>query len=341
MDNKQVNTCAIEGWKSDLRKIKEYLLRYYLENVHTPYLRQFLLDFIHKCRYTEDDVRPLLTKLGYEMSALKSDLQYILPAMASIHSLLLGFIPMDDILDGISKKDFENLEEFREKIALAYSLSTKLKEGGRNILRENYQNLPKFPKVEKLISECLEKLDGSHTLEINLHRKIPLSRYSLMNYTNLIDEATSVFIATAFVCGGLLGGASEEMEKIMWEIGIRLGRLCQIRDDFLDYANPQTTGKIPFADLLGKRRRFPLLMAYKFGTRTEKKQIDIILQKEVITTEDILVIIELITSSKVKDGTRKIVKGIQKEIQSKLESLPNVEPAKSMLFDLVELFSKL
>ncbi len=328
-----------ETWQCELRKVKESLKQHYLKDVTTPYLTQVLLDYIDKCRYAEDDVRPLLTKLGYEIITKDHDLTYILPAMTAIHSLLLAFIPIDDILDGMSKQDFKNPDEFRKKIALAYSVSTKLKEGGRNILRKNYKNLSNYLRIEKLISECLEKLDGSHTLEINFHYKISLSNYSIEDYINLIDEATSVFIATAFVCGGLIGGIDKKTEKIMWDYGIELGRLCQIRDDFLDYVDPRITGKIPFADLLGKRKRFPLLIAYKVGSQTERKEIEKIFQKKEIAIEDVLLIMELITSPKVKNKTFEIIREIQNRAIEKLNLLPSVEPAKSMLFNMVELFS--
>lgn len=323
------------------RKVIRYFEYYYRKSGFTAYLNHVLLDFRKKCRYAEDDVRPLLVKLGYEINKPNNNIRHILPAMVAIHSLLLGFIPIDDILDGISKENLKDIDDFEEKIALAYSLSSKLKEGGKNILRWKYKNLPNYLKIENLIAQCIERLDGSHALEINFHRKIPLSNYSIEDYINLIDEATSVFIATSFVCGGLIAGVNEEVEKIMWDFGIELGRLCQIRDDFLDYVNSEITGKIPFADLLRKRKRFPLLITYKVGTQAEKREIDKILQKKELTLEDVFRIMEMLTSPKVKNKTREIVHKIQNKAKIKLALLPNIEPAKSILFDLVELFSEL
>ena len=322
-------------------KITEFIKGYYKEGKFTPYLNNFLFNYLERCRYTKDDVRPLLTKLGYEINKEDNDLKDILPAMASIHSILLGFIPIDDIIDGVFKEDFKKTDEFAMELALAYSLSTKFKEGGRNILRRYYGNLPNYSEIDELISMCIERLDGSHTFEINFHHKIPLSDYSIEDYIKLIDEATSVFIATAFTCGGLIAGINERIKKAMWEFGIALGRLCQIRDDFLDYVDSKITGKLPFADLFGKRKRFPLLIAYKIGSETEKKQINEILHKKEMTINDIVKIMELISSAKVKKESRNIILKIKKEARKKIALLPQVKPVIFILFNLLDLFSEL
>jgi len=45
--------------------------------------------------------------------------------MASIHRMPLGFMPLDDIIDGASKQNFKNPETFAEKLSLSYSIATK------------------------------------------------------------------------------------------------------------------------------------------------------------------------------------------------------------------------
>ncbi len=329
----------LETLRSETSKqVGDFLKKHYKQDTLTPYLKQSALDFIKNCRYRKDDVRVVLTKLGYEINGGK-DLDYILPAMASIHSILLGFIPLDDIIDGATKQSFKNPEEFAKKLALAYSLSTKLKESGRNILRENYGNLSNYSKMEKLISESSERLDGSHTLEVNFHRKKLFSEYSISDYINLVDEATSVLIATPFVIGGLLASVDEERGKTMWDYGIEVGRLCQIRDDFLDYINPKITGKLAFADLCEKRKRFPLLLAYKVGNKKGKQRIEEILNKENPLQEDICKVMEMITSKEMKRKTREIVDEIYDRAIKNLKQLPIEQPAYKSLEEITNLFA--
>ena len=320
------------------KQVGDFLREYYKQDTLAPYLKQATIDFIKNCRYRKDDIRIVLTKLGYEINGGK-DFNYILPAMALIHSLLLGFIPLDDIIDGASKQDFKNPEEFAKRLALAYSLSTKLKESGRNILRKNYRNLSNYSKMDKLISECSERLDGSHTLEVNFHRKKPFLEYSIGDYINLVDESTSVLIATPFVIGGLITGIDEQTEKTMWNYGIELGRLCQIRDDFLDYINPKITGKLAFADLSEKRKRFPLLVTYKVGDKRDKQKIEEILNKEYLLQEDICKVMEMITSKEVQRKTREIVDGIYDRAIESLKQLPKEQHAYKSLEEITSLFA--
>ena len=110
--------------------------------------------------------------------------------------------------------------------------------------------------------------------------------------------------------------------------------MAQIRDDF--WIDSKIMGKVPFSDLLEKKRRFPLLIAYKVGTKIEK-----ILNKDKIINRDILTIMEMITSPKAKSKTYEIIKEISNKAKRNLILLPDVEPAKSILLDLINLFSEL
>lgn len=74
---------------------------------------------------------------------------------------------------------------------------------------------------------------------------------------------------------------------------------------------------------------------------SKKEKIDKILKKNEITLEDVLAVVEIITSSKVEKSIRKIVEKIKNKAKTKLILLPKVEPARSTLFDLVQLFSEL
>lgn len=327
-------------------EINSFIEKYYIESETTQYLNNYVLKYIKTFRYWEDDVRPILVRLGWELIKEKNkghkfSSAYILPAMAAIHSIVLSLGPIDDLIDGAFEQDFKKTDELAEKISLAYSINTKLREGGRSILRKYYGDLENYLEIEELISECLERFDGSHALDVVFSRKVPLKEFTIKDYFRLIDEATSVFIATPLVIGGLIAGADLKTKRLMWDLGVHLGRLCQIRDDFLDYLDNNITGKIPFSDLLGKKRRLPLLLAYKAGTKVEKKLIEGILDKDRITSRDVLVVMELITSEKVRKKALNIVMNVKKKAERKLKMLPGKEPAKSTLLELIELFSEL
>jgi geranylgeranyl pyrophosphate synthase len=303
-----------------------------------PYLKEHILTFIKNCRYNNDDVRPFLTKLGYEIVSGKQEIAYILPAMAAIHLLLLSFIPLDDIIDGFEGSS-NGLRNLPLKISTAYSLSTKLREDAGIIIRKNYGEFHSYKKIEAIISQCLEKLNGSHTLEVNFHSKKPISEYSFTDYLELIDEATSIFIAESFVVGGLLAGADERTEELMHDFGIEFGRLWQIRDDLLDYIDPQITGKCPFADLYSKRKRFPAMAIYWFGTSEQKERIKEILEKDSVSEEDIYEVIDMLSDKGIQERMYKIIEEICDKALHKLELLEKPHASYFVLRELVNLFA--
>lgn len=321
------------------KELEEFLRGYYKNSQITPYLNNAVLDFIKNCRYVSDDIRPLLTKLGYEVVSGRYNTKYILPAMSAIHLLLLGFIPLDDIIDGVERQKNFTIVNLPTELSCAYSLSTKLREDGRIILQMNYGILPYFGKINKKISQCLQRLDGSHTLEINYHSKRPFWKYSPNEYFELIDEATSIFIAESFVIGGLIAGINDKTEENMWKFGIDLGRLCQIRDDYLDYINPQITGKLPFSDLCSRRKRFPVLAVFWFGNKVQQRTLTKILEKDTITNTDICQVIEIILDKKIKRQALNIIRGIQTRTLRELESLPKICPPFEILKEIVNLFA--
>lgn len=321
------------------KAIRKYIQNYYKKDRIVPYLKEDVLDFITKCRYASDDVRPLLTLLGYEIAGGKYNFEYILPAMSAIHLCLLGFIPIDDIIDGLERQKNFTFNDIPAKLSLAYSLSTKLREDARMIFQTNYGNLPCFGRINTLISQCLQKLDGSHTLETNYHSKVPFSKYSINEYFKLIDEATSILIANSFVIGGLIAGINKKTEQDMYEFGMDLGRLCQIRDDFLDYIDPRVTGKLPFSDLYSRKKRFPVLLILWYGDEIQKRTVVKILEKDMVVKTDICQVLEMILDKKIKEQSLKIITDIRNRALQRLKSLPKIQPAYNILREITLLYS--
>lgn len=334
-----MNKNLIEINKEITKSIGEYLEDYYRKDIITPYLNAFVLEFIKNCRYRNDDVRPILTKLGYEIAGGEEDIHFILPAMAAIHLLLLSFIPIDDVIDGLERQKNYSYHDLSATISQSYSISTKLREDSRIIFQKKYGKLSSCQEIEKIVSECLERLNGSHFLEVVVHGKKPISKYSITDYINLVDEATSIFIAESFTIGGLIAGIDKKTEKDMRSFGMDVGRLCQIRDDFLDYIDCKVTGKFSFADLYSRRKRFPIIVAYWFGSKDQKNKIKEILKKDCISDIDIQDVLEMILNNKIREKTQKIIKKIRNEAIKKLKSLPQRQPSFNTLEDLVSLFS--
>lgn len=321
-------------------QVDKYLQEYYKKDSIAPYLTDFVLDYLYTCRYSQskhDDVRPLLTKLGYEIAG-GEDGEYILPAMSAIHLLLLSSIPLDDVIDGLERQKNYVVQDLPYNIAKSYSISSKLREDCRIIVGRNYRELLSYGKIEEILSHCVESQDGSHTLEVNMHCKKLLSKYSLRDYLEIIDQSTSTLLAESIVIGGLIAGIDKKTEKIMRYFGMELGKLAQIRDDYVDYVDSKLTGKLPFADLYSRRKRFPILTVYWFGNKEQKRRVEEMLKKENLLDEDIYNAMDMILDKKIRDKAQKIIDKIYKRVLSSFEQLPKNQSAYSILNELVNVF---
>jgi len=319
--------------------INNYLKKFYLNDASAPYLNKEISLYIDNCRYSKDDIRPLLVKLGYSIIKKTRSYTYATHAMAAIHLLLLSAIPIDDIVDCPDNQKYLRTRKVSMHTSLAYSLSTKMREDARLILLRRYKSLPSILRIMEIISRFLEVQDASHTLEVHSQSNIPFSEYTLDDYLFLIDQATARFVAESFVIGGLLGKVDKKTENIMRDFGIQLGRLCQIRDDYLDYICVQTTGKLPFSDLYGKRKRFPLLSIFWFGNKNQTREASQVLSKKEISDSDIYNIVEIISENKVRQQSLQIIKNIEQQAVRKLCLLPRYNHSYDTLSEIVDLFA--
>jgi geranylgeranyl pyrophosphate synthase len=282
--------------------------------------------------------RALLVRLACQLE--KGTLEDALPGMASWELLNVNLLVTDDFFDARKTKRMGKIpiiEKFGAKTCI--SLGFILKSLASEVLIKGAKKTNKW-----YIGDALEILEWStkwlyySQYQEDVMAKIPLSEVTLDMYIDLIKNATSVGIGGAIGLGCLLGGSGKSERKKFMDFGITVGHLYQIRDDLIDYINDETLiRKSPFSDLISKRRRLPLLVAYWESSSSEKKEIDRILDKKNIMRSDILKIIDIITTNKVKNRIRNISYKLYKTAKTQLAQLPKSEPATSLFIKLLDL----
>lgn len=104
--------------------------------------------------------------------------------------------------------------------------------------------------------------------------KTPLEKVKVSDYIALVEETTGIDVATNLVIGSISGGLDRETQNRIYQFGLRLGTLAQIRDDILDYCKAKdgegqyVIGKLPFRDAETGKKRLPLLLTQKNDLRT-------------------------------------------------------------------------
>lgn len=94
-------------------------------------------------------------------------------------------------------------------------------------------------------------------------------KISLDDYLAMIEGKTGSLLGAAVKIGALIGGASEEDARLMYEYGVMTGLAFQIQDDWLDtFGDPTTFGKPIGGDILNSKKTYLYVVALEEGGQT-------------------------------------------------------------------------
>lgn len=232
--------------------------------------------------------RAFFVKLGCE--AVGGDYTKILPAMASVEFRYASGTAIDDVFDDNDERmgKLSMPAKYGQKSAL--SLAAILKSLSSISLLSNFKYL---------------NVDPSSFININIkdeftHYQVYLGQLSDIKseslpidgitdsfYLDMITNSTGVDAGYCFELGCLLGGGTKEQQKYIYEFGVALGTAMQVRDDLLDYVNnKELINKEPFRDFETKKKRLPIIIAYRYGSESDKETIKRLFTKEILSEAD-------------------------------------------------------
>lgn len=91
-------------------------------------------------------------------------------------------------------------------------------------------------------------------------------------YIEMIRLKTAVLLACCLKAGAIIGNASDEDAKLLYQFGIHIGLLFQLQDDLLDvYGTPETFGKNIGGDILCNKKTFLSIHALNKASDDQKK----------------------------------------------------------------------
>jgi len=160
---------------------------------------------------------------------------------------------------------------------------------------------------------------------------------TLAEYYDMIDKKTAELFSVACHVGSILGGGTVEQMAAMRIYGKKLGRAFQIQDDLLDViAEENVLGKDIGSDLEANKKTFLVVHALQNANDGQKQQLQTILHKGKVTTDDVKAVIDLFKQTKTLDAARLEVDNCLQEAKKALLPLPD-NSARLQLGELIDL----
>jgi geranylgeranyl diphosphate synthase type II len=212
-------------------------------------------------------IRPVLTYLAGEVFGAKmEDAEKAAIAIELFHNFTLIH---DDIMDNapLRRNQATVHEHWNTTIAIlagdvlfvkAYEVLGKCSERFLNSL---------FPLFSKTAREVCE----GQQMDMDFEER---SAVSESDYIEMIRLKTSVLLGCALEMGAILGNASDDDRKNIYNFGIHLGLAFQIQDDILDlFGDPKKVGKQIGGDVISNKKTLLSISAKSHANAVELEQL--------------------------------------------------------------------
>ncbi len=207
-------------------------------------------------------IRPVLVLMGAD--AFGGMAQEAMKPAVGIETLHNFTLLLDDVMD---KSD---IRRGRPTVHKKYNANTAIL-AGDTMLTLATQYVTEVPG-----DKLREVLDTFNRMALDVYEGQQLDmdfehsdNIALSDYLEMIEGKTGSLLGAAVKIGSLIGGASEEDAKLMYEFGVMTGLAFQIQDDWLDTFGDSTTfGKPIGGDILNGKKTYLYVAALEEGGQT-------------------------------------------------------------------------
>jgi octaprenyl-diphosphate synthase len=188
-------------------------------------------------------------------------------------------------------------------------------------------------KILKIFSETTSQMAKGETFELNHIGDLNLTEE---DYFSIITDKTACLFSAACECNAILGKAQEDVQHSLKAYGLNLGIAFQLIDDLLDYvATEEEFGKSIGKDLKEKKITLPLIYTLLNLTNEKKKKVQAILNKDVLSEDEVSWIIRLVKDECGFDYVLKQAKKYSELAKENLRSLSS-SPEKPALLEAAD-----
>ena len=271
-------------------------------------------------------IRPVMCLLGNELfSDVHTDAYQLANAVELFHNFTLVH---DDMMDAAS------LRRGKTTVHIKYGDNTALLVGDVMMIRA-YEYIQKIKsnhlsKILQLFNQTAKEVCEGQQLDMDFEK---MEKVSLDQYIHMITLKTSVLLAASLEMGAIIGGASENNCKQLYEFGKKIGIAFQVQDDYLDaFGDAAIFGKEPGGDIKQNKKTFLLIHALEVATTQQKKELDELMQKE--SPDKVEKVLSIFKECKVDEWAESLKVKYMNEAFEHLENISVMDKRKKPLIEL-------
>lgn len=252
-------------------------------------------------------VRPLACMLAY--SIFDENINRVLPLAYSFEHFHNFTLVHDDIMDNAP------LRRGMDSVFQKYGLNQALLSGDLMLLQcyamllnENFNQKNKI--LNCFTNTAIQVCEGQQ-LDIDFERQENVSE---SDYIQMIQYKTAVLLAACLKCGALAANANEQDAENLYNYGLIIGTIFQIKDDILDVYSNEKSGKIIAGDILQHKKTILYILAMQNGNENQIKKLkEYYTSKQIDNNEKINGVIQIFNETKVLEKAESLIHNYQNE----------------------------
>lgn len=213
-------------------------------------------------------IRPVLVLMSAEI--FDTSYKQALDAALAIEVFHNFSLVHDDIMDAAP------LRRGQVTVHEKWDLNTGILSGDAMLINayqlfENYDG-PVFKELAQLFTKTAIQVCEGQQYDVDFETREDVE---IEDYLKMIEYKTAVLVGASLQMGAIIGGATQECKKALFEFGCLLGIAFQLQDDYLDaFGNPETFGKQVGGDIIENKKTFLYLTALKKAETAEANQLE-------------------------------------------------------------------
>ena len=277
-------------------------------------------------------IRPVLMLLSYQL--YKENVDDILPQAAGIETYHNYTLLHDDLMD------CADMRRNKPTVHKVWDENTAILSGDAMLVLAYrlMNNCPEryLKQVMDIFSQtALEICEGQQwDMEFETRNDV-----TVPEYMEMIRLKTSVLLSAALKIGAVLGGASEDDARKLYDFGIKMGLAFQLQDDLLDvYGDPEVFGKKIGGDILCNKKTYMLIKALDRADAKQREELNRWLDAETCQpAEKIKAVTELYNQLDIRSVCENKMRGYYTLAMESLAAVGVAEERKKELKNLVKL----